>query len=224
MRYRQGVVVGRNRVYRLMSENRLLISKRSRLLAKRKPLKPKPREKRPNEFWGTDMTKIKIGSFGWVYLHVVLDWYTKELVGYSFSFQSKTEGWLAALNMAVNARYSDGIRQVQSLPCLISANGCQPTSERYMKSCLELGIKQIFTSWNNPKGNTDTERVIRTIKEDLVWPYDWDNPFEFETALSKWITDYNTDFPHQTLKYKTPTQFYRDTLKAKQETEVFVKL
>jgi len=73
-----------------------------------------------------------------------------------------------------------------------------------------MGLKQIFTSWNNPKGNSDTERVMRTIKEDLVWPYEWDNPFEFEIALDEWIEKYNTDFPHQTLNNKTPSQFYRE--------------
>jgi len=60
-----------------------------------------------------------------------------------------------------------------------------------MQACSALGIKQIFTSWSNPKGNADTERVIRTIKEDLVWPYDWDNPFDFQRALDKWVDNYN---------------------------------
>jgi len=55
---------------------------------------------------------------------------------------------------------------------LISDNGCQPTSQRFMMNCSLLNIKQIFTTWSNPKGNSDTERVMRTIKEDIVWPYD----------------------------------------------------
>jgi putative transposase len=33
-----------------------------------------------------------------------------------------------------------------------------------------LGMKQIITCWSNPKGNADTDRLIRTLKEDLVWP------------------------------------------------------
>jgi transposase InsO family protein len=206
LRYRKSVIVGKNRIYRIMKENKLLISKKSRFLAKRKPMRPKPRASRPNQFWGTDMTKVKVGSFGWVYLHIVLDWYTKEIIGYSFSFQSKSKDWLDALNMAVNSRYPHGILDSPSHPQLISDNGCQPTSERYMKSCSELGIRQIFTSWNNPKGNADTERVFRTMKEDLVWPYDWQSPFIFQDAFVNWICDYNCDFPHQSLAYKTPAQ------------------
>ena len=75
-----------------------------------------------------------------------------------------------------------------------------------MQTCSELKIKQIFTTWNNPKGNADTERFFRTLKEDLVWTQDWHTPFEFEQALSQWIVAYNTDYPHQALHYQTPSQ------------------
>jgi putative transposase len=81
-----------------MKENKRLITKQSKLLAKRKPIKPKPRADRPNQIWGTDMSKVMIASFGWVYLHIVLDWYSKEIIGFSVSFQSKTEDWLDALH------------------------------------------------------------------------------------------------------------------------------
>jgi len=40
------------------------------------------------------MTKIKMASWSWLYLTVVLDWYTKEIVGYSLGLQSRTEDWL----------------------------------------------------------------------------------------------------------------------------------
>jgi len=38
-----------------------------------------------------------------------------------------------------------------------------------MRDMALLGIKQIFTPYDNPKGNAETERVIRTIKEELIW-------------------------------------------------------
>ena len=208
LRFRKGIIVGRNRIYRLMKENKLLITKKSRLLAKRTAIKPKLKSTHPNDVWGTDMTKVKLAGFVWVYLHIVLDWYTKEVIGYSCSFQSKTSDWLDALYMAVNARYPNGILESDTPPKLVTDNGCQPSSMRYMKACSELKISQIFTSWNNPKGNADTERFMRTLKEDLMWPHCWGNPFSFETALKAWISDYNLDFPHQSLNYNTPSQFY----------------
>ena len=166
------------------------------------------------------MTKVKLPSYGWMYLHLVLDWYTKEIIGMDFSFQSKRENWEFALNQAVTNRYPNGILNAKKQPSLISDNGCQPTSQKFMKMCSSLKIKQIFTTWNNPKGNADTERVFRTLKEDLLWPYDWDNPFELEKALQKWVHDYNTDFPHQTLKFITPSEFYITHMKAKEATSL----
>lgn len=210
LKYRQGLPVNKKRVYRLMKEAGYLVTKNYKLKAKRHSTRPKPRAERPNQFWGIDMTKIKMATWGWLYLTVVLDWYTKEIVGYSLSIQSKTEDWLLALNRAVNSRFPNGIKDsLKEQIYLISDNGCQPTSERFMQSCSILGLKQIFTTWCNPKGNSDTERVMRTIKEDIVWCYDWDNPFEFEVAITQWIDRYNSDFPHQSLNNMTPNQFFK---------------
>lgn len=212
LKYRQSIPVNKKRVYRLMKENNFLVTPQLRLKAKRGPNKPKPIATRPNQFWGIDMTKIRLNTWGWLYLTIVLDWYSKEIIGYSLKLQSKTGDWLDAVNMAANNRFPHGIRESikDQLLFLISDNGCQPTSQRFMMNCANLGIKQIFTTWSNPKGNSDTERVMRTIKEDIVWPYEWDNPFEFEVALSKWINDYNTDYPHQSLNNMTPNQFYEN--------------
>jgi len=51
----------------------------------------------------------------------------------------------------------------------MSDNGSQPTSLSFMKACSNLDIHQAFTSYNNPKGNADTERMMRTLKEELLW-------------------------------------------------------
>lgn len=209
LKYRQDYSTGINRVYRIMKEHQLTVTKQQRLRARRGPLRSKPRSHHPNHFWGIDMTKIKIAPWGWLYLCIVLDWCTKEIIGYSLGIQSKTDDWLGAVEMAVNNRFPNGIRETlkeQSL-FLISDNGCQPTSQRFMMNCSILGLKQIFTTWSNPKGNSDTERVLRTLKEDLVWTYDWDNPFAFAEALGIWINNYNNDYPHQSLNNMTPKQY-----------------
>lgn len=210
LKYRQGITVNKKRIYRLMKEQNLIVTPQVRLKAKRGPMRPKPVASRSNQFWGIDMTKIKLHGWGWLYLCIVLDWHSKEIIGHSLNLQSKTDHWLDALQMAVNERFPNGIRESlkEQKLFLISDNGCQPTSQRFMMNCSILGLKQIFTTWSNPKGNSDTERVMRTIKEDIVWPYDWENPFEFEVHLAKWIHDYNNDYPHQSLDNLTPAQFY----------------
>lgn len=212
LKYRQGIPVNKKRIQRLMKENNLIVTPQLRLKAKRGPMKSKPHADRPNQFWGIDMTKILLHGWGWLYLTVVLDWCTKEIVGFSLNLQSKTDDWLDALEMAVNNRFPAGIREslLKDKLFLISDNGCQPTSQRFMMSCSLLGVKQIFTTWSNPKGNSDTERVMRTIKEDAVWPYEWANPFEFAQHLKAWINRYNTDYPHQSLNFMTPRECYEN--------------
>ncbi len=74
-----------------MKENKLLVIKKTKYKAKRRSFRPKPKATYPNHIWGTDMTKIKISSWGWYYLVIVLDWYTKEMVGYYLSLQSKSK-------------------------------------------------------------------------------------------------------------------------------------
>ena len=220
MRYRDRIVIGKNRVHCLMKENDCLVTPNFKLKAKRHSTRPKPRAKVPNQYCGMDMTKVRLATWGWVYVHCVLDWYTKEIIGYSVSATSKTSDWLDALHMAVNQRFPNGIRSKRGKPKLITDNGCQPTSKAFMKSCSELRIKQIFTTWNNPKGNADTERLFRTMKEDLVWPNDWDLPFEFAADFEAWVQNYNTDFPHQSLNYRTPAQAHCDFINREAKKEV----
>ena len=108
------------------------------------------------------------------------------------SLQSKSKDYQEALEEAVTKRSPKGIKDSLAEPLyLVSDSGCQPTSLSYMKACSDLCIKHIFTSWSNPKGNTDTERVIRILKKDLVWCYDCDHSFDFQRALKKWINNYN---------------------------------
>ncbi len=63
---------------------------------------------------------------------------------------------------------------------------------RYIGECRELGIEQIFfTSLSNPKGNADTERVLRTMKKRFGRDKEWEDVFEFEAALKEWVRKYN---------------------------------
>jgi len=72
-----------------MKENGLLVTKINKYKAKRKISRPKPKAVYPNHIWGTDMTKIKIGCWDWYYLVIVLDWYSKEIIGYGLSLNPK---------------------------------------------------------------------------------------------------------------------------------------
>ncbi len=96
-----------------------------------------------------------------------------------------TSHWLNALDQAVNGQFPGGVRD-QSLH-LMSDNGSQPTSVAFLKTCSNLQIIQAFTSYNNPKGNANTERVMRTIKEDCLWIHEWQNLDQAQREITQWI-------------------------------------
>ena len=73
-----------------------------------------------------------------------------------------------------------------------------------MKACDHLGVKQIFTSYNNPKGNAETERMMRTLKEELIWLREWTSHSEVDNALKSWIKEYNKSYLHSAHGYRSP--------------------
>jgi putative transposase len=204
--------VNQKRVYRLMKEHDLLVGDNTKLKAKRSAYQAKPKPTRPNQWWGIDMTKVMVGHTGWAYVTVVLDWFTKKVVGYHIGLQSKTRHWLEALNQGLNNQFPNGV--LGNTLNLMSDNGSQPTSTTFIKTCSQLGIKQAFTSYNNPKGNADTERFMRTMKEECLWLREWNSLNQLTQSLSKWFEHYNRYYLHSSLGYQSPLQMEKshDTL------------
>jgi len=194
-----------------MRENNLTVKPNTRLIAKRVSDRPKPRPNRPKQWWGIDMTKV-LANTGWIYVVIVLDWYTKKIVGHYSGRQAITAEWLEALEKGLNREFPGGVRG-HGLK-IMSDNGSQPTSLSLIKACSNLEVEQVFTSYNNPKGNADTERMIRTMKEELFWLREWNNEREVSLELSKWVEYYNRSYLHSALGYKTPNQaetnYYRN--------------
>lgn len=217
LRFVAGLAAGKKRVYRLLQENDLLVRADTRLLAKRVSNTRKPRPERANQWWGIDMTKVMTAS-GWAYVVLVVDWYSKKVVGHYCGEQSKSWHWLAALNKAVNRQFPGGIRKMETELNLMSDNGSQPTSRSFMEICAGLGIKQAFTAYNNPKGNADTERMMRTLKEELCWLREWSSAAELKTALDTFIESFNSSYLHSALSYKTPNRFEQEHFENRQAT------
>jgi hypothetical protein len=76
LRFVEQVPVNKKRILRLMREHHLLVPTNLRLKAKRTPIGSKPKPTKPDEWWGIDMMKVLVEGFGWVYIVLVLDWYT----------------------------------------------------------------------------------------------------------------------------------------------------
>lgn len=200
--------VNKKRGLRRMREHGRLVPPHVTLQAKRTPIGSQPRPIKPNEWWGIDMPKVLVQGVGWVYIVVVLEWYTKAVVGYEAGIRCTTQQWLQALGRAVNRQFPNGARD-QGLS-LMRDNGCQPTSRAFMEACRPLGIHQAFTSDNNPKGNADPERFMRTLKEECLWLQDWTCPVQLMNARAHWISYDNEHYLHSALGYVSPRQFERD--------------
>lgn len=204
LKHRKGLKINRKRVYRLMKEAGLL-AKVKRFKPQR-PWKKKPVADKPHQWWGTDMTKFLIPSLGWVALVVVLDWYSKKIVGWSLGLRGDTGLWLKALDEAVKEAFPGEGSRGEGVK-LISDNGSQPTSRRYRGECQVLEIEQVFTTYDNPKGNADTERVIRTVKEEAIWPYEFESLEQARKKIVQGITFYNETYCHSSLDDQSPQEF-----------------
>lgn len=210
--------INRKRVYRLLGENGLLVKGDEKLKARRVSNKSKPRPDCPNSWWGVDMTKV-LTDEGWAYLVIVNDWFTKKILGAFVGSRSRTSDWLEAVNRAVCRQYPEGIREDENLELnLMSDNGSQPTSLTFMQECRALGIRQAFTAYANPKGNADTERLIRTVKEELCWLQEWSSVEELAVQMEKFVEYFNANYLHSAIGYKTPNAFENEWFKNNQIT------
>jgi len=119
-------------------------------------------------------------------------------------------------NFNLKKIWTDGVRG-QELK-LIRDKGSQQTSVSFMRDMATLGMKQIFCSYDNPKGNADTGRVMRTIKEELLWLNEFSSFEEAKASVAKWVEeDYNRLYVHSTLGYLSPDEI--SELWAQQEVQ-----
>ena len=135
---------------------------------------------------------------------------SRKLLALEASPTSRSSDWIQAMDKAVGMQFPDGIDRSDPyllIPSIAGDNGCQPTSKAFAEYEKALGLEHIFTSHCNPKGDADTERVIRTFKEDLLWINEFKTLDELKEALGKWQHDYNHVFPHSSLEYCTPVEY-----------------
>lgn len=159
----------------------------------------------PNRKWATDITYLPTAA-GWVYLAVVIDLFSRKVVGWAMSTSLATELVSNALRAAVESRRPDGKRLLHH-----SDRGCQYTSEAYQWLLKTLGITCSMSRTGNCYDNAVVERFFWSLK------HEWTNHEMFENleaarlSVFKYIaTFYNADRLHQTLGYKSPDQYEAD--------------
>jgi len=71
----------------------------------------------------------------------------------------------------------------------------------------EWNIDHTYAPVGGPTGNAVAERVIRTLKEEVIWLRDWERVDEVRAAMVAWVQRYNHERPHQSLDYATPAEY-----------------
>jgi putative transposase len=211
---KKGLPVSKRRVERTMRALGLQgrRRRRSRVTTKANPAHPVAanlldrdfKADRPNQRWVTDISYVWTDE-GWCYLAVILDLFSRAVVGWSLDTTLTTQLPLRALDMAVRRRIPG------SSLLHHSDRGCQYTSQEYRRALKDLGIEVSMSRKGNCWDNAVAESFFSTIKLELVYDHRWATRLELRTAVFDYIeVFYNRQRLHSTLGYKSPVQFETD--------------
>jgi putative transposase len=156
----------------------------------------------PNRKWVADITYLPTAA-GWVYLAVVLDLFSRKVVGWAMSPSLATELVSAALREAIESRRPDGQQLLHH-----SDRGSQYTSDAYQQTLKTLGIECSMSRSGSCYDNAVMERFFWSLKHEWTKHEHLENHAAARLSVFKYIeTFYNSQRLHQTLGYKTPNQF-----------------
>ena len=156
---------------------------------------------RPDQAWGADLTYVRLGA-GFCYLAVLLDLFSRRIVGWSLSESLEADGALAALEMALAARRPEAgwIHH--------SDRGVQYACRSYVQRLREAEAQISMTAVGAPKENAPTERWMRTVKEEAVDLQEYGSLAQARREIGRFIEDvYNRHRLHSALGYRPPNEF-----------------
>jgi len=208
-----GVAVGRKRVARLMREAGLAGVGRRKTphTTQRDPeATPAPdlvnREfeaDAPDRLWVVDITFVPTGT-GFLYLAIVLDVFSRRIVGWSMASHLRTELVLDALDMALSQRRGRGVIHH-------SDQGSQYTSLAFGKRCRKAGVKTSMGTAGDCYDNAMAESFFASLECELIDRTTFRNHGEARRELFQYIEGwYNRRRRHSAIGYRSPVNFERD--------------
>jgi len=209
----QGVAISRKRVARLMRRARIrgVSRRRGFVVTTRRDARSAPApdlvQRRfsadgPDRLWVADMTYVPTWA-GFVFLAVVLDVWSRRVVGWSIGERMTGELVLAALNMALQQRKPEGVVHH-------SDQGSQYTAIEFGKRCREMGVRPSRGSVGDAYDNAMAESFFASLECELIDRRSFKTKTEARLALFTYIEGwYNPRRRHSALAYRSPVDFER---------------
>jgi putative transposase len=184
---REGYVVGRKRIRRLMQEMGLCA------------VYQKPRIERPNQVWCADITYIPMRR-GFLYLVAIMDWASRKVLAWRLSNTMDTEFCIEALEEALQAHGTPEIFNTDQ--------GSQFTSPRFTRILKEAGVRISMDGKGRWMDNVFIERLWRSLKYECVYLQAFETGTEARKGIGDWIDFYCALRPHSALAGLTPDEAY----------------
>jgi putative transposase len=207
----RGVRVGRKRVERLMRRHGLsgLVKRRKGRTTVRVPgVRPAPdlvgrdfKPTEPNRLWVADLTEVPTWE-GKLYLAVVLDCFSRRVVGWSRAEHMRGELVVEALEMAVRRRKPEAVLVHHS------DQGSQYVSLRFGQRCREAGIRVSIGARASALDNAACEAFFASLKRERLNRRSWPTRREARSAIFEYVESwYNPRRLHSTLGYLSPNNY-----------------
>ena len=205
-----GETVGHNRVARLMRENGLVGASRRKgcwTTRRNKDARPAPDlvERKfvadaPDRLWVADITYVPTWA-GFLYLAVVLDVFSRRIVGWAMANHLRTELIVGAFEMALARRRPEDVIHH-------SDQGCQYTSIEFGSRCREAGVRPSMGSVGDCFDNAMCESFFATLECELLERYKLHSQAQAVPVVFEFIEGwYNTQRRHSALGYISPIEF-----------------
>jgi putative transposase len=156
----------------------------------------------PDQVWGVDITYVHLDR-GFMYLFVIIDWYSRCIVDYELSGTLDKSFVLNCLQRALSGRKPKIINSDQ---------GCHFTNREYIELLEGVGVQISMNGKGQCRDNARTERFFRTLKYDTVYIQEVNSPRELRHMFVEYIFHYNTYRPHSALDGRRPAEVYGNAM------------